>query len=86
MEPDSELRRLRNRIATLEDEKAMLEGRLAFAVQEIGYLRTRLQRLIPTFQAALPGTRRVDVDPVTAEELAAVLEVLRRVRPLPLAS
>jgi hypothetical protein len=53
----------------------MLEGRLAFAIQETGYLHAKLQALRPTFQAAVPGSRRVDVEPVTAEELAAALEV-----------
>jgi hypothetical protein len=64
----------------------MLGGRLAFALQETGYLSAKLRALRPTFQAAGPGSRRVEVEPVTAEELAAALEVLRRVRPLPLAS
>jgi hypothetical protein len=84
MDSDAELRRFRNQVARLEDEKTMLEGRLAFAIQETGYLRAKLQALRPTFQAAAPGSRRHDVDAVTPEELAAALEVLRRVRPLPL--
>jgi hypothetical protein len=81
-----ELRRLRNQVANLEDEKRELEGRFGFATQEIGYLRAKLQTLRPTLQTAMPGTRHVVVEPVTEEELAAALEVLRRVRPLPLAS
>jgi hypothetical protein len=64
LNPDTELRCLRNQVARLEDDKAHLEGRLAFAIQETGHLRAKLQAPRPTFQAA----------------------VLRRVRPLPLAS
>jgi hypothetical protein len=84
MTDDVDLCRLSSQVARLEEDKAHLEGRLAFAIQETGYLRANLQALRPTFQAAAPGSRRHDVDAVTPEELAAALEVLRRVRPLPL--
>jgi hypothetical protein len=84
MTDDIDLCRLRIQVARLEEDKAHPEGRLAFAIQETGYVSAKLDALRPAFQAAAPGSRRHEVDPVTAEELAAAVEVLRRVRPLPI--
>ena len=60
----------------------MLEERHAFAWQEVGRIRAKLLQLRPSFQTAAPGTRRVEVDPVTPAEITAALDVLRRVQPL----
>jgi hypothetical protein len=49
-------------------------------------MRTRLLDGRPSLQTAAPGERRVDIEPVKPAELAAAIAVLRRVRPLTLAS
>jgi hypothetical protein len=41
-ELDAEIRRLRSRVATLEDDKRVLEERLAFAWQEVNRIRAKL--------------------------------------------
>jgi hypothetical protein len=82
-DPDAEFRRLRDQVARLEERDDHAQGAPdIFAIQEIGYLRAKLQVPRPTFQAAAPGSRRVDVDPVTTDELAAALQMLRQMRPL----
>ena len=84
-DPEAELRHLRSRVATLEEDKRVLEERLAFAWQEVSRIREKLSARPSTLQTA-PGERRVDLDAVTPAELAAALEILHRVRPLSLAS
>jgi hypothetical protein len=86
MDVGGEIRRLRSRVATLEDDKRVLEERLAYAWQEVGRLRARVLESRPALQTAAPGYRRVEVEVVTPVELAAALKLLRRVRPLQLAS
>jgi sigma54-dependent transcription regulator len=86
-DPEAELRHLRSRVATLEEDKRVLEERLAFAWQEVNRIRAKLLALGPsTLQTAPPGERRVEVEAVTPRQLAAVIEILRRVQPLSLAS
>ena len=84
-DPDDELRRLRSRVATLEDDKRVLEERLAFAWREVERIRTKLLDARPSrLQTAPPGTRRIDAEMVTPGELRAELAVLARVRPISL--
>jgi hypothetical protein len=70
-------------VATLEDDKRVLEERLAFAWHEVSRICAKLLELRPSMQTAPPGKRRVEVDALTPAELAAALTVLQRVRPLP---
>ena len=60
----------------------MLEERLAFAWLEVGRIRAKLIEARPPMQTAAPGYRRVEAELVTPAQLAAALDVLRRVRPL----
>jgi hypothetical protein len=76
MAVEDELRRLRSRVATLEDDKRVLEERLAFAWQEVGRIRAKLLEVRPSFHTAAPGSRRVDVEPVTGAALSTALSVL----------
>jgi len=86
-DPAAELRHLRSRAATLEEDKRVLEERLAFAWQEVAQIRAKLVAVRPSLQTAPPrGTPRVvDVEAVPPAELAAALEVLRRVHTVRLA-
>ena len=85
MDVGDEVRRLRSRVATLEDDNRVLEERLGFAWQEVGRLRAKVLDLRPSLQTAAPGSRRVELEAVTAAELEDALGVLRRVRPIQLA-
>jgi chromosome segregation ATPase len=76
--PNAELRRLRNQVANLEDDKRVLEQRLGDALQEIAELRARLLAGKPMLQTAESGLQRIgDVDAITAAQLSATIEVLR---------
>ena len=83
---DDELRRLRASVAGLEQENADLRERLAYAWQEVEYIRRRLLEVKPPLRTGEPGQRPPGVLlPVTAAELEAAVSQLRTVRPLPLA-
>jgi hypothetical protein len=53
--PDAELRRLRKQVANLEDDRRMLETRLAYAFREVSELCTRLFSGKRILQPAGPG-------------------------------
>jgi chromosome segregation ATPase len=78
MDADRELRRLRDRIAKLEDDKRVLGQRLGDAFREISDLRSRLLVGKPMLQTAESGLRRIgDVDASMAAQLSSTIEVLR---------
>jgi len=82
---DDELRRLRARVAGLEQENADLRERLAYAWQEVEYIRRRLLKVEPPLRTGEPGQRPPGVLlPVTPAELDAAIVRLRDVQPLPL--
>jgi hypothetical protein len=83
---ERELRHLRSRVATLEDDKRVFEDRLTFAWQVVSRIRSKLLELRPSLRTAPPGESPVEVEAVSPAQLAAVLQMLRRVRPLPMAS
>ena len=83
---DAELRRLRNGVVALEDDKQLLEERLGFASREVERIRQKLLDSKPSLQTAPPGGRRVDVEAIAPAELEAAVALLRRVTPLTLAS
>jgi len=83
---DDELRRLRARVAGFEQENTDLRERLAYAWQEVDYIRRRLLEVKRTLQTGEPGQQPVGVLlPVTAAKLDAAIVRLRDVKPLPLA-
>ena len=82
MDADAELRRLRAQHARLADENADLRERLAYAWQEVERLRAIVIAIKAPMHTAVPVESRATVVPVTAAELGAAFEVLRRVRPL----
>ena len=82
---DDELRRLRARVAALEQENADLRERLVYAWQEVEYIRRRLLEVKPPLRTGEPGQRPPGVlMTVTAAELDAAIVRLRDVKPLPL--
>jgi len=83
---EDELRRLRARVAGLEQENADLRERLAYAWQEVEYIRRRLLEVKPPLRTGEPGQRPLGVlMQVTPAELQAAVDQIRTVRPLPLA-
>ena len=67
---EDELRRLRARVAGLEQENADLRERLAYAWPEVEYLRARLVERTGVLRTAEPGVGRTHTTlaPVTPAE------------------